>query len=53
MEPSALPELIALQRELRPALERAVSGPGNNGGEAAGAVLEMVRLLAGPIGAGQ
>ncbi len=35
------------------ALERAVSGPGNKGGEAADAVLEMVRLLAGPIGAGQ
>ena len=34
------------------ALERAVTGPGNKGREAAEAVLEMARLLAGPIGAG-
>jgi 6,7-dimethyl-8-ribityllumazine synthase len=32
------------------ALERAVTGPGNKGREAAEAVLEMARLLAGPIG---
>lgn len=35
------------------ALERAVPGPGNKGREAAAAVLEMARLLAGPIGAAQ
>ena len=35
------------------ALERAVTGPGNKGREAAEAVLEMARLLAGPIGVGQ
>jgi 6,7-dimethyl-8-ribityllumazine synthase len=35
------------------ALERAVTGPGNKGHEAAEAVLEMARLLAGPIGVGQ
>ena len=35
------------------ALERAVTGPGNKGREAADAVLEMARLLAGPIGVGQ
>jgi 6,7-dimethyl-8-ribityllumazine synthase len=35
------------------ALERAVPGPGNKGREAAEAVLEMVRLLAGSIGAGR
>jgi 6,7-dimethyl-8-ribityllumazine synthase len=34
------------------ALERAVTGPGNKGREAADAVLEMARLLAGPIGVG-
>jgi len=32
------------------ALERAVTGPGNKGREAADAVLEMARLLAGSIG---
>jgi hypothetical protein len=30
-----------------------VTGPGNKGREAADAVLEMARLLAGPIGVGQ
>lgn len=35
------------------ALERAVTGPGNKGREAAEAVLEMARLLAGPIGVRQ